>query len=267
MNRLLEIGFKYAGNWCLKDGRLECELKSHGASKNVLYAFISNGDVRYIGKTTQQLKNRFSGYRNPTKTQSTNINNNANIMALLERQEPVDIFVLPDNGLLNYGGFPINLAAGLEDSLIGHISPPWNGGNREQGVVENGASLSFSKQAELKEQPSQHEESHALASLVVPEVKVAFELQLGIAYYNQGFFNVPVKYQEFFGSDGEEIEIYLGDIESPIVGYINRTANRNATPRIMGGKEMKHWIMGGFKQGDHLKICVFSCHSVRVQTL
>jgi hypothetical protein len=101
----------------------------------------------------------------------------------------------------------------------------------------------------------------------VQEAKVTFELQLGTAYYNQGFFNVPVKYQEFFGSDGEEIEIYLGDLESSVVGYINRTANRNATPRIMGGKEMKYWVMDSFKQGDYIKVCVFSCHSVRVQPL
>jgi len=247
MNRLIEIGFKYAGNWRLNGDQLDCDLKNHATSKNVLYAFVSNGDIRYIGKTTQQLKSRFSGYRNPGKTQSTNINNNANIRSLLVKEEPVDIFILPDNGLLNYGGFPINLAAGLEDSLIQHILPPWNGGNREE-----------------VEKPDQQSEDNTLAELSTPEPKDTFDISLGKAYYNQGFFNVPVQYQELFGSDGEQIEIYLGDVESTVKGYINRTANTNATPRIMGGKDMTQWLKEGFNQGDSIKVDVLSSCSVMI---
>jgi len=39
--------------------------------------------------------------------------------------------VLADHGLLHYGGFHVNLAAGLEDSLIRDLNPPWNGGKKE----------------------------------------------------------------------------------------------------------------------------------------
>lgn len=38
----------------------------------------------------------------------------------------MEIHVLPDNGLLYYGGFHVNLAAGLEDSLVATIRPVWN---------------------------------------------------------------------------------------------------------------------------------------------
>jgi hypothetical protein len=34
--------------------------------------------------------------------------------------------VLPDNGLLRFGGFHLNLAAALEDSLINDLRPRWN---------------------------------------------------------------------------------------------------------------------------------------------
>jgi hypothetical protein len=51
-------------------------------------------------------------------------------VGVLESQ-PVEIYMLPDNGLLRYGGFHINLAAGLEDDLINKLSPAWNKGLKE----------------------------------------------------------------------------------------------------------------------------------------
>jgi len=33
---------------------------------------------------------------------------------------------LPDNGLLHFGDFHVNLAAGLEDSIIKTLNPLWN---------------------------------------------------------------------------------------------------------------------------------------------
>ena len=66
------------------------------------------------------------GYQNPGPTQSTNIKGNKLIKELLATSAPVEIYALPDNGLLYYGGFHVNLAAGLEDNLIATLSPPWN---------------------------------------------------------------------------------------------------------------------------------------------
>lgn len=137
MNRIIEIGFKYVGNWSLENDEIDFDLKSHSESKNVLYAFINNGEIKYIGKTTQTLKKRLYGYKKPNDSQSTNIKNNQNIKTLLINNESVDIFILPDNGLLNYGGFELNLAAALEDSLISTINPEWNGGQKEKIIQQN----------------------------------------------------------------------------------------------------------------------------------
>ena len=63
------------------------------------------------------------GYEKPGPTQRTNIKNRRNIMKQPTDGKFVDIFVLPDSGLLQYGGFHINLAAGLEDSLISYTDP------------------------------------------------------------------------------------------------------------------------------------------------
>jgi hypothetical protein len=103
MNRLLEIGFHTAGRWQLVDGELSLELLRHGTQKNILCAFVSDGDVKYVGKTVQPLAKRLYGYKNPGPSQSTNIRNNALIKELLRSGAVVDILALPDNGLLHYG--------------------------------------------------------------------------------------------------------------------------------------------------------------------
>jgi hypothetical protein len=56
-------------------------------------------------------------------SQSTNIKNNAYIREALLQNIAVDILVLPDNGLMHYGQFHLNLAAGFEDSIIETINP------------------------------------------------------------------------------------------------------------------------------------------------
>lgn len=257
MNRILEIGFRFAGSWFLDGDSLKYEIKRHANSKNVLYAFISNGEIKYIGKTTQQFAKRMNGYRKPAKTQSTNINNNQNIKSLLNRGEPVDIFILADNGLLNYGGFPINLAAGLEDSLIHQLEPKWNGGKKEVGLIK----LS---EGQLDETITERPEPKARIFSSSMIRKSQFKIQLGVAYYNQGFFNVPVKYENTFGSDGEEIEIFVGSEDKPLMGYINRTANTTSAPRIMGGKRLKQWIMSKFEQGEYIEVTVFSSNTVKI---
>ena len=71
MNRLLEIGFQPVGHWKLDGDDIICELTRLINNRNVLYAFVVEGAIKYIGKTTQPLKNRLSGYQNPGPTQSS----------------------------------------------------------------------------------------------------------------------------------------------------------------------------------------------------
>ena len=90
-------------------------------------------------------------------------------------------------------------------------------------------------------------------------------IKLGIAYYNQGFFNISKLNSEKFGSDTSVIEIQLGDNPKNIIkAYINRTANLNGTPRIMGGKLMTSWIQKNYKQNDILKVEILSPTSIKL---
>lgn len=101
-------------------------LSNQADSENVLYSFVVAGSIVYIGKSTQALRRRMYGCQSPGPTQSTNIKANKLILEALKASESVDVYVLPDNGLLYYGGFHVNLAAGLKDSLVRTLKPIWN---------------------------------------------------------------------------------------------------------------------------------------------
>jgi hypothetical protein len=131
--RLTAMGFILAGEWYLVNDQLTAKLVSYGDMRNILYAFIVDRAVMYVGKTVLPLRSRLQGYRTPGPTQSTNIRNNKNLRQALESGKQIEIYALPDNGLLYYGGFHVNLAAGLEDSVVRDLRPPWNGGKKETG--------------------------------------------------------------------------------------------------------------------------------------
>lgn len=126
MKRLTDIGFRPVGEWVVENGGIRPLLSELGNVKNILYAFVSDGKVLYVGKTTQTLKKRMAGYQNPGPTQSTNIKDNRLILAVLTSGKTVQILALPDNGLLHFGAFHLNLAAGLEDSIVAILKPEWN---------------------------------------------------------------------------------------------------------------------------------------------
>lgn len=249
MDRLLKIGFINVGHWILENDHLQYHLVSSHKRTNVLYSFISNGTVKYVGKTTMPLMKRMYGYQNPGPSQSTNTRVNARIIDTLKFNDPVDIFVLADTGLLKYGDFQINLAAGLEDTLINKIGPEWNYTGKQR-IIEDQESASKILQDHMLDPPKSIRD---------------FEIVLGQTYYNFGFFNVKKIYSSLFGADKEKIELQLGDKSNDtIFGYINRTANKNGSPRIIGGKELTKWFRSNFKQNDNLRISVLSPVSIRL---
>lgn len=237
MNRLLEIGFELAGHWLLKDAQLTFELLRHTSQHNILYAFVCDGEVKYVGKTTQRLFSRMAGYRSPGKNQTTNIRNHKRIKSVLDSGATVDILALPDNGLLHYGKFHINLAAGLEDSIIRELAPEWNGG-----------------------------ESAVVTEPIGPEAEASqsFTMILQPTYLRSGFFNMGIASTNAIGADGEQIEIYCGDAEQPILGIINRRANLNGTPRIMGGTGLRDWFAQNMSVKQELSIAVLSPTAIRL---
>ena len=126
IEKLENMGFRYVGEWKLENKNPKYNLSESANSKNILYAFVCDKEVLYIGKSVRTLNERMYGYRNPGLTQTTNQKGNKKIKELLDQGKNIEIYILPDNGLLCYGGFHVNLAAGLEDSLVANLKPKWN---------------------------------------------------------------------------------------------------------------------------------------------
>lgn len=255
MNRLLEVGFEPAGHWLLRGDKLKCELVRHSSQKNILYAFVCDGQVKYVGKTVRPLAVRMVGYESPGKTQSTNINNHRRIREQLAKGMAVEIFALPDNGLLHYGQFHLNLAAALEDDIIRVVDPEWNGGSSE--VTVNPSPVSAVAPASGLEPES----------VVVTPPTGAFSFVLQPTYHRTGFFNVGVSAQGLLGTDGETIELFLGDSPQPILGTINRRANANGTPRIMGGSGLRDWFGANASVSTTISVDVLSPLAIRLRPM
>lgn len=252
MNRLLEIGFEPAGHWLLQGEELTYALTRHATQRNILYAFVCDGQVMYVGKTTRPLQRRMRGYKRPGATQATNVRNHASLREQLVQGAAVEILALPDNGLLHYGQFHLNLA-GLEDDLIRVIDPAWNGGRVDDGVHAPALPLQPDKGDAVEDTP--------------PERPVgSFTFVLRPAYFNQGFFNVGVAAQALLGAGAEAIDIYVGEQQQAIAGMINRRANGNRTPRIMGGVGLRRWFQEVGFVGAKMPVEVLSPTSIRLLT-
>jgi ribonuclease VapC len=92
----------------------------------------------------------------------------------------------------------------------------------------------------------------------------AMKIDLGKTYCRQGFFNVPVEYDHLLGADGEAIEIHVEGLP-PMIGSINRTAQRNGTARVMGRKALRSYFQATFHPGDQLTVLIESPRKIRLQ--
>ncbi len=127
---LRKVGFEEAGEWVLESNTVRYLLSQNVGEEQVLYAFVSEGRVLYVGKTVRSLPQRLKGYMKPGRTQRTNERIHQKIERLLRKGKEVRIFVFaPAEDEIVYRGVRVNLAAGLEDELIAMLQPEWN----EQG--------------------------------------------------------------------------------------------------------------------------------------
>jgi hypothetical protein len=131
MKKLQHIGFQKAGRWIYKSEKIDLELEEDFVDCTpVLYAFVVDDAIKYIGESRKTLQERMQRYKTPAKSSesggTTNINNNNNIKKELDLGKSVEIYVFVDSGLLSYGGYRINLARGLETSIVEDLQPEWN---------------------------------------------------------------------------------------------------------------------------------------------
>ncbi len=253
---LISIGFKDFACWrqegeCLAyavDGAAD---KAREDAPNALYAFVEGEKVLYIGKTTRGLKRRFRTYCKPGASQSTNKKCNKNIRDALAENRNIRIFLFVPVEHLQYGDFPINLAAGLEDSLIREFKPEWNGSRGGQYISETEAA-------------EKETEEEAITPVVLEQKeRVRFQITLKDTYFNQGIINPGKSMDSFLGEDGEVIIVYLGDENSAIQSKINKTANPSGSVRIVGeNRKIASWFQSNFAIGDTVNAEILDKHHI-----
>jgi hypothetical protein len=272
---LLLLGFKDIAVWVRSgdDDGIDYHVDGPNAEahrsllneRNSLYAFVQGNQVSYIGKTTQTIRQRLAGYRTPHRQRSTNWRCNGKIREMLASGEVIRILVFTPIPDLRYGEFGINLAAGLEDSLIAAFSPPWNGRERGRAITED-AEREKADEQEAASAPTGATDDLPAADITngtIPSGVASFRIVLGEAYYELGLINPGVEASAHLGDDGDPIEICFGDGSEPIMSRIDRRANRSGSVRVVGRNQMiKRWFQSHFDKGDTVEARVLDRHRI-----
>ena len=250
MKRLIDIGFKKVGSWTMTNGFFTHTITNQLMEKNLLYSFVCESEVFYIGKTTDTLKNRMNGYKNAGGSQKTNIRVKGKIVALLKASKSIDIYILIDSANLKYKNYSVSLASGLEDNLISAIRPKWN----------------FRGNIRVKEQelPSQDETVIVEALPHFANKTKTVEITLGQEYWTKGFFNFPKSELSLLPTKPTDVTLLLGDDDDYFtIGHFHFATNNNQ-PRVRGNKSLKQWFQDNYKQGSKVKIDIIKSDLYRI---
>ncbi|MBZ9884322.1 GIY-YIG nuclease family protein [Mesorhizobium sp. CA10] len=271
---LLNIGFVDVAGWQAAGDVIAYELDGADAeanqvlldAPNALYAFVNGDQVLYIGKTARSIRKRYIGYCRPGKGQATNQRCHRNIKMAITKGTEIRILVFTPISHLRYADFEINLAAGLEDSLIRAFDPPWNGKDKGQPISED-AEREEAEETEA-ERPNDKSEADILSEpQAFRAAPASFTVQLGATYYHRGFLNPGVESSRFLGKDGDPIRVRFSDGSQTVVSKINRTANRTGAVRVVGGnQQIARWFQEHFQEGDTVQGRIVDPHTILLLT-
>ena len=79
-----------------------------------------------------------------------------------------------------------------------------------------------------------------------------FYLKLEKTYYNGGFFNIPVDFDNLVGSPGAITLTLCGN--GDVQGRVDRTAQPNRTPRIVGNAALRNWFQKKYSMLDTVPV-------------
>lgn len=77
-----------------------------------------------------------------------------------------------------------------------------------------------------------------------------YQLTLHKTYYDKGFFNLGVDVDRYVRPTSGPAKLLLGSSKTTYPVTVNRDANINGTPRIMGGPSVRDWIQRHHKEKD-----------------
>jgi len=94
--------------------------------------------------------------------------------------------------------------------------------------------------------------------------KPTYKLTLHKTYYEKGFFNLGVSVDRYVRGTSGPIKITLGESNRTLNGNVNREANQNGTPRIMGGNELRDWFFKHYSLKDVVEVQIISPNEIHI---
>lgn len=91
-----------------------------------------------------------------------------------------------------------------------------------------------------------------------------FKLVLQKTYYNMGFFNVTVDFDNYVRKTEGAVTLELVNTGQKIKAKINRHANGNGTARIMGTVVLKDWFQRNFQEMEIIDVDLSSKDLIRL---
>ena len=79
-------------------------------------------------------------------------------------------------------------------------------------------------------------------------------LKLEESYYEKGFFNVKVEYDQYVRQDNGYIALALRGNPNPVRGRVDRKANQNGTARVYGNKPLRDWFREQYSPLDTVSV-------------
>lgn len=262
---LIRIGFERFGSWVIAGEWLDYRLVEQDAERmsammsvaNALYAFCAGDEVLYIGKTTQTLKKRLQGYCKPGSTQSTNRKCHGRIRAALDLGNQIDLYAFAPPENLQFGGFSINLAAGLEDVLIRSFAPCWNGGTKTIPLSES----AVHEAAQLAVDSSNGQEGGT-----EPDTG-RFTITLTPTYRERGIVNPGKAVSHLFGQTDASLTVRFSDGTPSVATRIDRRANPNGAVRLVGSNQaIATWFCRHFQSGDTVTARILGPYLIELRT-
>ena len=273
MQKITELGFEKAAIANLTHDAsghvagIDIGIIAYANASNILYAFVFHNNetdidlwhVRYIGHTRKNFGNRMAGYQ---AGHGFAVNNRVHmaVKGHLVSGGAVLVYVMSDRFLLSMHDLHVDVAAGLEYSLIayyrdynyrfGHPRLLNKAGNPVHGTTVIPAALASTSQEVIEEQADVAEEERIYIMPVTPPdgpqtVPVGPNMNAPLCqfdfaltpkvYWPLPVINVQRMCDQYFGKHGDIVRVDLVDpngVVQVIDVKINRTANTNGTPRL-----------------------------------
>lgn len=249
IKELRDIGFECVGDWILNRNKIDFNIKNEFLPiEDTLYAFESEGVVKYIGITEQSLRARMINYKSghdENKTSGkTNRFVNQKIKNILIDKKKVSIFILKGEAICDFFGYKISLSTGIEKSLIKSFdfnSNLWN----IRGVKNQNSSKKDKTRFQIENKDMNENKT---------------VVTLGFEAFKKGFILFKNEIDHLLPIESEGMDIHYQNVT--ISGWFTRSYQNK---KVNGYSELKEIINTDFNIGDRILVTVLNPNEIKLE--